>query len=239
MRRLDKDRGLVPLSANEILQFRNLGYLVYPRFFPEGQCKSLCRALRQLSSHSQNSKSVVPHPAFNALISHPAVLTIVKSILGDEFLFHHANGRELDAGYTAKSWHHDYDGARDKGAMGCSMVHLMCYPSGLSAESSPLVILPKSHLLSVDRAHPRQFGLGVLPGEVNLVGEPGLLVVIDSALWHARRCMTGLQHRFYFNFSYCRPGLPRPERASYSHIIQSLRTTADEMLGMLMRPERR
>lgn len=239
MRRLDNEHGLASLSANEILQFRSLGYLVYPEFFPQSQCKSFCRALRQLSAYSRNSKSVVPHPAFNELISHPAIITIAKSILGDRFLFHHANGRELDTLDTSKSWHHDYDGARNGNAREGSMIHLMCYPSGLSPESAPLVILPKSHLVSVDRSYPCQFGISVLPNEVNLTGEPGLLVVIDSALWHARRGTAAQRRRTYFNFSYCRAGLSRPERASYSHIIQSLRTTADGVVRMLMRPERR
>lgn len=238
MRQLGNVDSLDGLSADEIRQFSTLGYLIFQRFFPPEKCKTLERALRQLTRFSPKSKSVVPHPVFNELVFHPSILIFASCLLGDHFLFHHANGRELIGLDISKPWHHDYDGNREARSRESSMIHIMGYPSGLAEDTAPLVLLPGSHLVPVDRSYPRQFQLKRLPNQLVVVGEPGLLVVIDSAIWHMRSRATAEGPRLYFNLSYCKAGEPRPERAMYSTIIQTLRSM-DKQATMLMRTEKR
>lgn len=238
MRQFGTDQGLNALTIDEIEQFNALGYLIYPNFFSPEKCRRFVRALRQLTRYSTKSKSVVPHAVFNELIFHPSILIFASSLLGEEFLFHHANGRELVGKNLSKAWHHDYDGDRGQGPYESTMIHLMGYPSGLSTDIAPLMILPGSHLVAVDRSYPRQFQMKRLPNEIRVVGEPGLLVVIDSATWHMRCRAKSKRPRPYFNLSYCKLGQPRPERATYSFILQTLRS-ADEQAIRLMRPEKR
>jgi hypothetical protein len=198
---------------------RRDGYISFPSFFCNEECDAQQGALQELTA-ARATKSVVPHPLFEELVGDERLIQLARTILGDEPLFHHANGRVLPENFPSKPWHHDHDGERS--TWGTGMVHFMCYPAGISAGKGPLIVLPGSHERVVARSHPSRHGDARLPGDVEITGGPGLLVAMDSALWHMRPAPAVLGVRSYFNISYCRRGVVRPERRSLQPMLRGL-----------------
>lgn len=239
-RRIGYGEGNV-LTEEELNRFNTDGYLVFPGFFDETWSTRLTQALDGLRVTRRDSKAVVPNEVFNSLIWQPALVAIVRSILGATFLFHHANGRALASDAPGKPWHHDFDGPVPWSLGLPKMVHVMGYPQGIDEECGPLVVLPGSHTRTVERGYPNAFGFDTLEGEKQITGDTGLLVVLNSALWHVRRENRSNRTRYYFNLSYCQFGTERPEREKYREILERLRTDLakmpDPVIPMLLQPD--
>lgn len=213
------------LTSEEQQRFATTGYLVLPGFFSPGMSSAMVKALTRLRLSRPDSKALIPDSCFDGIIVDPDVLGVVKCILGPTFLFHHANGRELVDDQMGKAWHHDYDGLRMWTPGVPMMIHLMIYPAGLAPNGGPLVVLPHSHHRPVAREYPTRFGVSTLKDEVEIYGGPGLMVALNSAVWHARRPAANGHVRYYLNASYCQPGEMRPERDKYAHLLEYLRGT--------------
>jgi len=210
------------LSPDDLASFHRQGFYRVDAFFGEAECDSLTAALDDLARSQPNSKSLIAHPVFQNLIASAPVLKIVRALLGPDVLFHHANGLRFASGCSPRAWHHDYDGDVAWRPGRPAMIHLMCYPEGLSAESGPLSLLPGSQYAAVARSAPARFGTDFLPGEHEVVGSRGLVVAIHSALWHCRRAQSSPRSRPYFNLSYCQPGAVRPERRTLARALEHL-----------------
>lgn len=236
-RSIESYLGCKELSSREVRFFREKGFLVYQCFFSQRWCEELFKALLDTSRTFEDSKSVLPHPTFIELVDHPAFISIARSLVGSDLLFHHGNGQAFPDGCPAKPWHHDYDGTTLWNGTAGPMIHLMGYPKGLKIGTGPLVVLPGSQRLSVGRRYPHQYGTRQLKGEIVITGEPGLLVVINSALWHTRRPQASAEIRPYFNFSYCEAGHQRPERAGYSEMLKTLACKPGPIVSQLTRLE--
>lgn len=240
-RKVDKKNELKLLSLEEMQQFNDEGYLMFPEFFNEEWDQEMTQALEELQVINPDSKAIVPHPTFNKLLLDKAFLGIVRSLLGEEFLFHHANGRSLSPADTGKVWHHDYDGVGNWKPGEPLMIHLLVYPEGVDANKGALAILPKSHLREVQRSEPNAHVLGSLEGEIEVSGKPGLLVVLNSALWHSRRLNSTSVRRPYFNFSFCQFGSERPERKEYGHMLQAIKEALngqlDDSVSMMLQSD--
>ena len=221
-RKIDSGNKANALSREERRQFEEEGYLIFPEFFNNEWNQAMMQALEELQVLRPGSKAIVPYPVFNRLLLNKDFIGIVKSLLGKEFLFHHANGRSLPSSDAGKVWHHDYDGPVQWKPREPLMIHLLGYPQGIDETRGSLAILPKSHLKTVERSMPNIHALGNLDGEIQISGKPGLLVVLNSALWHSRRLNSTPSNRPYFNYSSCQFGVERPERSEYSHILKDL-----------------
>lgn len=199
--------------------FNTEGYWIMPNFFGLEDCEIMIETLKEFRITHPTSKSLIPNNYFSKLICDRRILDIAQSILGEHFVFHHANGRELFPTDTHKVWHHDFDGDDILENNKPNMVHFMIYPNGLKLGTGALTILPKSHLLKVSRSHPNQFGIDDLSGQLVIEGEKGLLIVLNSAIWHNRTKNLSQSNRYYFNLSYCQIGTGRPEREKYREIL--------------------
>lgn len=107
------------------------------------------------------------------------------------------------------------------------MYHVMVYPVGLPGDVAPLVVKPRSHLLAVDRQVPNSLGLTVGPDDIALRGAPGLVLVLDSALWHMRPGAPARSPRFDLNVSFCEPSGTWPERAAWRDVLQEVARQVD------------
>ena len=203
------------------------GYFCLNELFDRTTSAALCKRLDYFAEEHPGRKALIPDNVFDSFVTHPLLLKYAKLLLGDRILFHHANGRAMKKAAFPKEWHHDYDGPRPWALSDPLMIHFMIYPAGLDSTNGPLMIVPGSHKRQVDRDYPSRHGLMTIEGTVELCGGPGLVVVINSALWHARKKPSQLP-RYDLNFSFCQPGLTRPERESYFSVLKQLEQVVPE-----------
>lgn len=206
------------------------GYVRLPERLDAATSDAICRRLEHLATTSPGRKALLPDEFFNQFVVHPLMMDYATRVLGPSFMLHHACGRMLRTPGIAKEWHHDYDSENPWEPSLPMMIHFMIYPAGLTMSTGPLLIVPGSHNYRVPRSFPRQYGTGPIEGAVEICGEPGLIVVINSALWHSRS--TPLQApRYDLNVSFCQPGIEWPERKQWtdaflSVAVQTLRSAA-------------
>lgn len=213
------------ITEKEYKQFRDLGYFIRESFFDPNLCESLVARLDELYSTNPGSKRLLPDKVFGPLIVDESILAIAHNLLGPDVRFHHANGRVQRTHCTEKPWHHDYDGHLREGTTR-SMIHLMIYPLGLTDSTGPLLILPGSHRNGVARSYPNRFGTALIDGARKLVCEAGAIVILHSALWHARIKPLALP-RYDLNLSYCTPDPTRRERREWSEVHSAVAASAD------------
>jgi ectoine hydroxylase-related dioxygenase (phytanoyl-CoA dioxygenase family) len=202
-------------------RYEQLGFRAFPEFLDRALAAECCASLDR-AGESQNGKDLTGLAVFDELIVSDMVLGVVRGVLGDDFLFHHANGLRLPPCDLGKAWHHDYDGLFPWVLGGGEMCHLMFYPAGLREDTGPLEVIPRSHRHVVERSKPDRLVRGRPVETETFLGEPGLMVLVNSALWHRRRPSLSERHRYYFNLSYCQRGRIRPERQSYAGRLRRL-----------------
>ena len=218
--------------------FARDGYAVFPAWFPPDHQARAARALDEVTvrrralqhawtPETPTRKSVLGHPYFDALITDELMLRLARTALGPDFRFHHGNGRVLEGGDDGTPWHHDYDGQRSTREWR-AMVHVLVYPDGLTEDTGPLLVIPGSHRMPVDRAFPRRLGSQPLPEAVPVTGPPGLAVLADSGIWHRRSENRSTGRRRYFQFSYCEPGPDWPERAELDRALVGSRSRIED-----------
>jgi hypothetical protein len=114
-------------------------------------------------------------------------------------------------GHAAKEWHHDYEQSpqRDRSHL---MVHVLHYLSGLNGTVGDLVVFPGSQHIVADKNALGWLGTERVVGEVEIDDlPPGSTVVVNSALYHARRAKPGGDaYRYFVDASYCQCGVQWP-----------------------------
>lgn len=218
-------------AAEWIQLFDSDGYVQLPNLDSD-TAAAICRRLDYFATTAPGRKELLPDEFFNSFVVHARLLEYATKLLGDTFMLHHACGRALYATGAAKEWHHDFDGLQPWEPSSPLMIHFMIYPKGLTAETGPLLVLPGSHKLRVARDFPRQYRADTIPGSAQICGEPGLILVMNSALWHARRPLR-CAPRYDMNVSFCQPGIERPERKNWTGAflamaVEALRANAPE-----------
>lgn len=204
------------------------GYAMLPGWLPEQWSQRLVMGLDRLAEEYPSSKRLMPHEPFLELLAAGVLEPLIQPLLGSDYLFHHANGKMMTDG-KGKPWHHDYDGVQVwNGSIETMMIHLMLYPAGLSANHGPLVVRPGSHRFGVPRHAAQRYEYQREDSDSLIVGEPGLVVILNSALWHMRPPSPAGTSRYYLNFSFIGPAaVIRPEREEYSALLPKLPEQVD------------
>ena len=203
------------LTAEQIEFFRSNGYLIFERFFSAAECAELkadIDRLEQLRRDKQTVPLMCEFPCLGPLISHPGVMEAVEGVLGPGFAFHHLHAVRQDAGTRGVNWHQDYEQFPQTNRAH-AMVHLFYYFNGLNGEVGDLLLVPKTQNTVVDNGALWFLGTADLPGSLvqdNL--PPGTVVMVHSALWHARRAKPGGEGhpRYFADASYCQAGIRWP-----------------------------
>jgi ectoine hydroxylase-related dioxygenase (phytanoyl-CoA dioxygenase family) len=214
------------LSAEQLAQFNELGYVVLPAFLPAEEIARLKVEVDQwkqitkggpnpYAEHKPGEKVAGPMqielPEHGKLISHPALMPLIEQLMGPGFAYHHLHTARHDAGMQGVNWHHDYEQHPQTNRSHC-MVHVFYYLNGLDGTIGDLMVLPRSQRLLSDR-NLGIFGQGELPGTVVIDDlPPGSAVIVHSAVWHARRAKPGGEGRprYFIDASYCQAGIRWP-----------------------------
>jgi hypothetical protein len=207
-------------------RFRNEGFAVFEGLFSPAECATLFREIDQFVAEGR--KIAVELPAHADLVTHPRLMAIAEAILGPRFGFHHMHTARHNAGMATFPWHHDYEQIPQTNRSH-TMIHFFMYLSGLNGTVGDLLAIPGSHLAVIDRYVYSIFQAADLPGTVvfNRLA-PGSVVVVHSALLHARRAKPGgeNQPRYFVDAAYCQDGIQWPsyeERGNWHQILQYLR----------------
>lgn len=197
------------LSDEEAEQFDREGYLIIESFLDAAHCRRLAEDVDEVP---RKGGIFISYRELGLLTSHPPLMGIVKSILGQGFMMHHIHAQYFDVNAEGKPWHHDYR-QRPQTNRSHKMIHALFYLSGLNGEIGDLLLLPRSHKMVVDNKAFGIFGTEDLPGCVVVDRLPaGSVVLVHSSLIHARRPKPGGEgyRRYFVDVSYCQRGILWP-----------------------------
>ncbi len=145
-------------------------------------------------------------------------MDILEQLIGSDFAFHHLHSDRHTSDTKSKNWHHDYE-QYPQTNRSHTMIHLFHYLNGLEGSVGDLVLLPGTHRLVMDKKALTHFGDSSLPNEVVIDRlPPGSVVVLHSALIHARRAKSGDREeklRYFIDCSYCQCGVRWPQVKTY------------------------
>ena len=215
-----------PLAEADAAQFHDSGYLPLPAFLSDAFVDELREevdvwvdsGLRAASIACTKASSLEPPPvmeidmdAHGRLASHPPLLAILAQLLGPDFAFHHMHSDRHSPGMTSKEWHHDYEQSPQR-SRSHVMVHVLHYLSGLNGTVGDLVVLPGSQHIVAEKNALAWMGTKRVAGEVRIDDlPPGSTVLVNSALFHARRARPGGDcDRYFVDASYCQCGVQWP-----------------------------
>lgn len=203
------------LTEDQIVQFHDVGFLTFERFFNDEECARLKDDIDAVEARRRSGEHIgqpLAFPALGPLISHEPVMQMVSSLMGPHFHFHHLHATRQDAGCVGVNWHQDYEQFPQSNRSHL-MVHLFYYLNGLNGEIGDLLVLPRSQGRIVANDGLWHLGTETLPGTVVIDALPeGSAVLVHSALWHARRAKPGgeTRPRYFADASYCQAGVRWP-----------------------------
>lgn len=146
------------------------------------------------------------------LMTHPSLMKMVARLLGPGFAHHHLHTAKHLPGDRGVNWHHDYE-QHPQTNRSHGMLHTFWYLNGLDGTIGDLLVLPGSQRMILERGTLGHFGSAELPGTV-VVNDvpPGTMVVVHSAVLHARRAQPGGadRPRYFIDSSYCQQGVRWP-----------------------------
>jgi len=223
-------------------QFAESGYLVLPglltgplldrllpevdRWVDEGLRDRSIAACVDPDRHGPPPVLELEMPAHGRLLTHEPLMEILSGLMGPSFVFHHLHSDRLGAATTGKPWHHDHE-PNDQGDPDLLMVHALHYLGGLDRTVGSLAVLPGSHREHADKTARAHLGTDELPGEVVIDRlPPGSTVLMNSALFHARRpARRGPSRpRYFVDASYCQAGARwRPVKPYWRHMLTRAR----------------
>jgi len=151
----------------------------------------------------------------NAVLLHPQVSGVVRSLLGEDFLVpagghHHV----FEKPHLGQTWHSD-----GLSGSGFDVTELQCYyyPHKVAVEDGPTMILPGSHCRAVDREAIAHYG--DIMGQVSLTVPAGTVALTRYGIWHKAGPKTNDRRRGMIKFSYHRQAEPvRDWRVDFDEI---------------------
>lgn len=229
-------------AAERRERFAESGYLVLPGLLPENLLHRLLPEVDRWVDEGLRDRSIAacldpdggdPRPALELelpahgeLLTHGPLLEVIAELLEAPFVFHHLHSARHDPDTGGKPWHHDNE-PNDRRDPDLVMVHALHYPVGLDESMGSLAVLPGSHREEADKTARAHLGTSELPGEAVLDRlPPGSTVLLNSALFHARRPArrTTRRPRYFVDASYCQTGARwRPVKPYWRHMLTRAR----------------
>lgn len=191
--------------------FADEGYAVFPEFLAKDEIDTLKSAVDRHVS-AQPRRHAYQDDEIGALVWHPGVAEIVDELMGGRYVFHHIHAARHDAGQQGVAWHQDYEQYPQTNRAHL-MVHVFFYLNGLNGTVGDLLLVPGSWRFATDSHALSSLGTSDLPGSITIDDvPPGSVLVVHSAMWHARRAKPGGEGnpRFFIDSSYCRSGVKWP-----------------------------
>lgn len=192
-------------------KFQDQGYAVFPEFLEKAEIDTLKAAVDGHVS-AQPRQHAYEDEHIGALIWHPRVGEMLDELMGGRYVFHHIHAARHDAGTKGVAWHQDYEQFPQTNRSHL-MVHVFFYLNGLNGTIGDLLFVPGSHRFATDSHALTILGTSDLPGAITVDDvPPGSVLVVHSALWHARRPKPGGEGspRWFVDASYCQSGVQWP-----------------------------
>lgn len=228
---------VIDLRPADLHDFAERGYLILPGLLPDDLVDRVKREADRWVDEGLRAASIacctnpevhglppvmeIELPAHGELVGHPPLLHTLSLLMGPKFVFHHMHSDRQAPDLPGKAWHHDYEQKPQSDRIH-TMVHALHYLEGLDNENAALVVLPGSHRHVAEKGAMAHMGTAELPGEVVIDSLPrGSTVVLHSALFHARRQITGgtAKPRYMVDASYCQEGVQWPPVKPYWRYI--------------------
>jgi hypothetical protein len=203
------------ITEQDRQRFDTEGWLAFPGLVDQELTRSLKRATDSYIDDWQQDggrPNALGYEELARLATWPTMMGLLSQLLGPGFAMHHHHVARHEAGDGGVSWHQDYEQVPHTNRSH-TMVHVFYYLDGLNGTIGDLMFVPGSHRSVICRRALRFLGHEELPGThvVNDL-EPGSVVIVHSALWHARRPQPGGEdsHRYFIDISYCQDGIRWP-----------------------------
>jgi hypothetical protein len=203
------------LTTEQTEAFLKEGYLIFESLLDPEECAAVKADIDALEAARRSGGPApwpVEYPHLGGLVSDPRVMGLVEAVMGQGFAFHHLHAVRQDAGAPGVNWHQDYEQSPQSNRSH-TMVHLFYYFNGLNGEIGDLLVLPRTQKTIVDNGALWHLGTADLPGTLVVDSlPPGSAVLVNSALWHARRPKPGGEEkpRYFADASYCQAGIRWP-----------------------------
>jgi hypothetical protein len=214
------------MTAAEIEQLDEQGYLVLPGFMSRGVLDELRERTEQLfEEEGENAGSefrkepgsrrlanlVAKGEVFERMVSMPEILGYIAAVLGPEFKLCSLNARSANphAEESQQPLHVDMAAiADDKGYWVCNTLWML---DDFTRENGSLRVIPGSHrwrkLPQNELADPR----APHPLEILVTGEAGTVVVVNAHAWHGGTANRTDRHRRAVHGFYCRSDKPQQQ----------------------------
>jgi len=134
-----------------------------------------------LEAPKVNRHKLLKHQAFIDLIEHPAILERQQAVFGNQtqLLQYDLLRQDADSRMPARSWHRDFIFPGDRPLS----INTIVYLDSMTPERGPTCVVPGTHRGNVypptERLHES------LPGEIEVLAQPGDAVFINGAVWHS------------------------------------------------------
>jgi hypothetical protein len=200
------------LTQEQLDAFDEVGYLIFEGLFDDDLNQRIKDDVDLMMEDRANGikKMVMAYDELGAVTSEPVVIDRVADLMGGrEFAHHHIHARWQGEGERGVAWHHDYVQIPQTNRSHL-MAHVFMYLDGLNGEVGDLLVMPGTHKKVMDGNAFRQFEYEDLPGSVSVDDlAPGSIVIVHSAVQHARRPKPGGQSfkRYFIDTSYCQEGV--------------------------------
>jgi hypothetical protein len=212
------------LSANEIRQLDDVGFLVLPDFFLDLLAPLRARIEQIFAEEGDRAGSefkqepgcrrlanlVDKGEIFQRVVAHPRLLPYLRHVLGDRFKLSSLNVRSVDPMWTSSQpLHADMAAvADDNGFWVCNSVWML---DDITPENGPIRAIPGSHHFRKLPADALADPLGPHPDEVLLTGKAGTVVVMNAHLWHGGVGNHTSANRTALHAFYCRRDKPQQQ----------------------------
>ena len=192
------------LTSDDVLSFEKCGYMVLDGVMPKELSEQLKETVNAIESKSVHISASVNY--FKDLLFSPWIHDICSLIFqARSYSLHHLHAACHREGMPSLGWHHDYE-SLNKQDRSFPMIHIFFYLNGMRNEIGELLVVPGSHLQGHGRYEFAGEPFDRFPGVKSISRlRSGSIVVVNSALLHARRSLPGgaLHPRYFIDASFC------------------------------------
>ena len=216
------------LTDAHLAFFQEHGYLICPAWIAADDLQRLrdeidtwnsggvddryAPAVKESAESADRTGCQMDFPGHWNLFTHPALMQLVTRLLGPGFGHHHLHSAKHMPGDRGVNWHHDYE-QHPQTNRSHGMLHTFWYLNGLDGTIGDLLVVPGSQGILLERYTLDLWGTQDLPGTL-VVDDipPGSMVIVHSAVLHARRAKSGGENkpRYFIDSSYCQKGIRWP-----------------------------
>ena len=191
------------LNDHDVLEFCKNGFLALKGVIPQSTNDWV---FEQLDRDDGHETDLADSERFvNEVFLNPAVTGVIRSVLGDNFLFpEQVHNHRLAGPKKPLPWHIDAGARFDRT---CDLVYAFYVPQTNTKEGGATYFLPGSHLVPITREELQHFGH--LAGQVQTVAPAGSVFIVHSSIWHRQALKTDPGTRNLVRWSYWRSEPPR------------------------------